>query len=320
MTCTRRSCVLARYHGKRMGVKAEKGDPGADQSTCHVREEIPRSFSFPQCAWQHREVDSIGVGFVRSIYSKGVRDLTEVFVAQNRPVGLLAPRLPIGDGTPHRHVTAPRSFSEEGGYMNISRRDFLRLCTASSAALALSPLDIFRLEQALANPAGPSVLWLQGAGCTGCSVSFLNRIAPTAPTTAADVLINTINLAYHPNLMAAAGETAVAVARRGLQRGRLCPGRRGRHPDRVRRRTRAGRGAEQRTRRDLRRRGDQPGFAARRPILCVGTCAAWGGISAACRTRPACRASTAVTGKTTINIAGCPPHPDWMVWAIVQSS
>ena len=91
--------------------------------------------------------------------------------------------------------------------MNISRRDFLRLCTASSAALALSPLDIFRLEQALANPAGPSVLWLQGAACSGCSVSFLNRVAPTAPKTAADVLISTINLAYHPTLMSASGET-----------------------------------------------------------------------------------------------------------------
>lgn len=26
----------------------------------------------------------------------------------------------------------------------------------------------------------------------------------------------------------------------------------------------------------------------------------------------------AVTGKTTINIAGCPPHPNWEVWAIAQ--
>jgi len=26
----------------------------------------------------------------------------------------------------------------------------------------------------------------------------------------------------------------------------------------------------------------------------------------------------AVTGKTTINIAGCPPHPDWIVWAVAK--
>ncbi len=34
----------------------------------------------------------------------------------------------------------------------------------------------------LANPAGPTVVWLQGASCTGCSMSFLNRISTAAPT------------------------------------------------------------------------------------------------------------------------------------------
>ena len=61
--------------------------------------------------------------------------------------------------------------------MKISRRDFLRFCTASSATLAFSTLDLLKLERALAKPNGPTVLWLQGSGCTGCSVSLLKTFS-----------------------------------------------------------------------------------------------------------------------------------------------
>ncbi len=44
--------------------------------------------------------------------------------------------------------------------MKISRRDFLKFCGISAAALGLSANDIFRLKEALANPNGPTVLWL----------------------------------------------------------------------------------------------------------------------------------------------------------------
>jgi Ni,Fe-hydrogenase I small subunit len=88
---------------------------------------------------------------------------------------------------------------------NISRRDFLKFCGMGAAALGLSVSDFGKLQKVLASTGGPKVIWLQGAGCTGCSESFLNRISTSAPTTAADVLINSINLIYHPTLMALAG-------------------------------------------------------------------------------------------------------------------
>ena len=93
--------------------------------------------------------------------------------------------------------------------MNVSRRDFLKLCGISAAALGLSTTELGQLEEALANPSAPSVIWLQGASCTGCSVSFLNRISGTAPKTAADTIMNYVNLVYHPQLMALAGQDAV---------------------------------------------------------------------------------------------------------------
>jgi hydrogenase small subunit len=71
----------------------------------------------------------------------------------------------------------------------------------------------------LANPNGPTVIWLQGSGCTGCTESFLNLISTSDPKTAADVLINSINLTYHPNLMALAGDSAVAQAQKAYTAG-----------------------------------------------------------------------------------------------------
>jgi hypothetical protein len=106
--------------------------------------------------------------------------------------------------------------------MKISRRDFLKFCGISAAALGLSTTDIFRLKEALANPNGPAVLWLQGSACTGCSVSFLNRISTTAPLTVADLLTsptNSINLIYHPNLMGVAGDPVVDELEKAYSRG-----------------------------------------------------------------------------------------------------
>ena len=103
--------------------------------------------------------------------------------------------------------------------MNISRRDFLKYCGISAAAVGLSTSELGLLEKALASPTGPSVIWLQGSGCTGCSESFLNRIATDGPQTAANVLVEAINLVYHPNLMALAGQDAVAQAEAAYNKG-----------------------------------------------------------------------------------------------------
>jgi hydrogenase small subunit len=50
----------------------------------------------------------------------------------------------------------------------------------------------------------------------------------------------------------------------------------------------------------------------------MGTCASFGGIPASGGNPTGIKSVSAYTGKRTINISGCPPHPDWMVWPIVQ--
>ena len=103
--------------------------------------------------------------------------------------------------------------------MAITRRDFLKYCGVSAVALGLSSTDLLQMEELLANPGGPTVIWLQGSSCTGCSMSFLNRISTSAPATAANVLLDSINLVYHPNLMAVAGQSAVDIAKAAYTKG-----------------------------------------------------------------------------------------------------
>jgi len=54
-------------------------------------------------------------------------------------------------------------------------------------------------------------------------------------------------------------------------------------------------------------------------LLCFGTCACWGGVPAAGPNPAEIVSVSEATGKETVNVGGCPPHPSWMVWALVQA-
>jgi hydrogenase small subunit len=200
--------------------------------------------------------------------------------------------------------------------MSITRRSFFGYCISSAAALGLSHFDLFRLRTAMANPNGPKVIWLQGASCAGCSISFLNRIAATAPTTAAALLTDSIDLIYHPTLMAAAGETASAIAAQAVGSGGYVLVVEGGVPTAFEGAacwawSRAGVEVTfQQAVVELANQATQ--------VLSVGTCASFGGIPAAGPNPAGIRSVAAATGKTTINIAGCPPHPDSIVSVIAQ--
>lgn len=93
--------------------------------------------------------------------------------------------------------------------MKITRRGFIKWCAVSASALSLSSFDVNRLENIIfAAESSPSILWLQGSGCSGCSISLMNSIEQT---TIDDLLINKVNMKYHHNLMIAAGDLALSV-------------------------------------------------------------------------------------------------------------
>jgi hydrogenase small subunit len=200
--------------------------------------------------------------------------------------------------------------------MHVSRRSFVKYCSVSLAALGLEPFDIGLLRKALASPTGPKVIWLHGSSCTGCSVSFLNRISESAPQTVTDVLTGAVDLIYHPTIMALAGDPASAVLARLYSEGNYVFVAEGGVPTAFN-----GNACIAYT-----LNGREVTFMeavtklSSRSIanVCIGTCASFGGIPAAGSNPTKVVSVGALTGRPTINISGCPANPDWAVWAIVQ--
>lgn len=199
----------------------------------------------------------------------------------------------------------------------ISRRAFIKYCIGSAAALGLDATVVGRLQQALAADANPlpAVIWLNGANCTGCTVSLANLVSQESPTDIVDLLVNYIDLAFHPNLMGAAGHLAVQqlnetagddfilVMDGGVPTafdGHTCVlwSENGREVTAL----------------------EAVGALAPKAaaVLCVGTCACFGGIPAAGPNPTGVKPVPEIAGVATINIPGCPTHPDWIVWTVAQ--
>jgi hydrogenase small subunit len=198
--------------------------------------------------------------------------------------------------------------------MKVSRREFLKYCTMSAAALGLTSV-LGPLEKVLANTGGPPILWLNAAGCTGCTVSLANLISGSAPVDVADLLINTIDLEFHPTLMGAAGDSASQIIN-DVSAGTFILVVEGAIPTRYN-------GAAC----TLYEHNGQPVTALSAVqtlaplaahVLTVGTCASFGGITGADPNPTWARGVASVTSVEPINIPGCPPHPDWIVGTIAN--
>ena len=59
------------------------------------------------------------------------------------------------------------------------------------------------------------VVWVQGAGCTGCSVSILNAVSPKIQNLLLDELVpgQQLNLLFHATIMGGQGEPVIKVLR-----------------------------------------------------------------------------------------------------------
>jgi len=169
------------------------------------------------------------------------------------------------------------------------------------------------------------VLWIQGAGCNGCSVSLLNATSPTVKNLLIDEVLpgRHVNLRFHPTIMAGQGEPAVAALRNAVGSlrgsyvlvaegsvqagadGKFCMigAAGGKHVSFVDALIEAGRSAL--------------------AVLAFGSCAAYGGIpSWSPNPTEATGVSRLFEAKgvrvPVINIPGCPPHPDWFLGTVAQ--
>lgn len=201
--------------------------------------------------------------------------------------------------------------------MGLSRRDFIRLCTGTVAGYGVSSMFHPAVYTALADTLTglrPPVLWLQGAGCTGCSISLLNSMHPLI----ADVLLRIISLDFHPTLMNLAGEPALDYMYRIAEKspmgyilvveGAVPTGAEGRYCV-----------IGERDHKEITLMDTIAQLAPNAlAIMPVGTCATYGGVTAA---KGSVTEAVGVGYFLTslgivaplINVPGCPAHPDWMV-------
>ncbi len=199
--------------------------------------------------------------------------------------------------------------------MRIGRREFLKYCIGSAAALGLPLSALGNLEKAFAAGTLPTVVWLNGANCTGCTVSLANLFSSKAPTDIADLLVNTIDLAFHPNLMGAAGDLAVDNLIQATS-GDFILAVDGGIP------TAFGGSAcmvwTENGKEVTALEAVQTLAPKAKAVLCIGTCASFGGIPAGNPNPTGIKSVRDASGRSTINIPGCPTHPDWIVWTVAQ--
>ncbi|WP_243375399.1 hydrogenase small subunit [Geotalea sp. SG265] len=200
----------------------------------------------------------------------------------------------------------PRLLAERG----VSRRDFMKFCTAVSAALALPATFVPRVAQALDDIKRPTLVWLEFQDCAADTEALLRAANPTV----AEIVLDILSVDYHETIMAAAGHQAEEALAKVVkeQKGKYIAVVEGSIPLRdggvyccV-----AGRTAL-----DTARQVCGNAMAT----VAVGTCASFGGLPAAApNPTGAVGIKEAVPGATVINLPGCPLNADNLTATIVH--
>jgi len=202
--------------------------------------------------------------------------------------------------------------------MKISRRDFLKWSVAAGVALNIE-FDLANVNTVLAAETDPPIIWIQGAGCSGCTISTLNV---TNPTTIDDVLLNKISMKYNSTIMTASGDLAMQTLDQSATQykgqfilvieGAIPTGASGNYCiiGEVN-------GAALTMQQAVLKYGPMAKY-----VVAAGTCASFGGVSATGANTTACQsAKTILTGKTTnpvVNLPGCPVHPTVLIQSLLD--
>lgn len=191
----------------------------------------------------------------------------------------------------------------------VSRRDFMKFCTAVAVTMGMGPAFAPQVAAALTGKR-PSVVYLHFAECTGCSEALLRTYKPFLDS----LILDTISLDYHETIMAAAGEAAEDALNKAVEGpdGFIC----------------IVEGAVPTA--DMGKFGYVAGHTMydigkrilpkAKAVITMGTCAAYGGIQAAAPNPTQAKGVNdcyADLGIKAINIPGCPPNPLNLVGTIV---
>jgi len=194
----------------------------------------------------------------------------------------------------------PETVGEGLHQRGVTRREFLKFCTAMTAMLALPSAMASVMAEAVSKARRQSVIWLSFQECTGCTESITRSHSPTLE----NLIFDLISLDYHHTLQAASGEAAEHAREQAMKdnAGKYLLIVDGAIPM------------------------GNPGFSTiagvsnydmlveaakgAAAIVAVGTCATYGGIPKADpNPTGAVAVSDIVKDKPIINVPGCPPIP-----------
>lgn len=187
----------------------------------------------------------------------------------------------------------------------ISRRSFLKLCSATALAMGLD----FKVGRRMARAAAAAiskkpVVWMQGQGCTGCSESLLSSLDPDP----AAIILDLLSVRYHPTIMAGAGKIAQRAWEEAVRQGGYILVLEGAIPL-----------ADPRFCLVEGRPFSELFIEAARKaevVVAAGSCASYGGIPAAGPTQAA-GAQAVVKDKPVINLPSCPAKPSRLLGTLL---
>jgi hydrogenase small subunit len=191
----------------------------------------------------------------------------------------------------------------------VSRRDFIKFCTAMTATLALPLTFVPQVAAALEDKRLP-VIWVEYQSCSGDSEAFLRSNQPTA----AEIILDVISLEYSEIVMAAAGHQAEKSKWDAMEKYK------GKYLLIVEGAIPTGDGGVYCT-----VGGESAVESAKKLIqnaaatITVGTCASYGGIPAA-KPNPttAVGVRDLVPGAAIVNLPGCPVNADNLTATLVH--
>jgi [NiFe] hydrogenase small subunit len=203
-----------------------------------------------------------------------------------------------------------KGFYEKLEKKGVSRRDFLKYCTALTAAMGLVSSCVGQVAKSIEKAASkprPPVVWLHFGECTGCSEAFLRT------PNVGSIILDTISVEYHETIMAAAGYQAEKSLDDAVKKykgkficvveGSVATKYNGSYG-------RVGGKTFLEIAKEV-----IPQAAA---VICVGTCAAYGGLPAAAPNPGGYKGVKDAIDVSTINLPGCPMNPLNLISTIIK--
>jgi [NiFe] hydrogenase small subunit len=192
----------------------------------------------------------------------------------------------------------------------VSRRDFMKFCTALTATMGLSAAWVPKVAEVFAAPKQrPPVVWLHFAECTGCSEATLRTMYPWID----QLVLEIISMEYHETVMAAAGQQAEDALQAAVKKykGKFICVVEGAVATKYN-----GAYGKIGGRTFLQIANDVCKQAA--ATIAIGACATFGGVQAAAPNPGGYKGVGEAIGIKTVNIAGCPPNPINFVGTVVN--